>query len=143
MRPNKMSPYEIFIGVWNTTGEVLQTSAGPGGTLDATDTYRWLPGQHFIVHEVDARFDGRPTRSMEVIGYDLSKKNHFARSYDDQGVSELFVLQLRSLHWHIQGATMRFSGNFNSRKDRLAGLWELKAPKKGWQPWIKLELVRA
>jgi len=143
MRPNKMSAYEIFIGVWNTTGEVLETSAGPRGMLEATDIYRWFPGQHFIVHEVDARFDGKPTRSMEVMGYDLSKKNYFARSYDDQGASELFALQLQGRHWHIQGATMRFSGNFNSRKDRLGGLWELKGPRRRWQPWIKLELVRA
>jgi hypothetical protein len=29
MPSNKMSRYEIFIGVWNTTGEVLETDAGP------------------------------------------------------------------------------------------------------------------
>ncbi len=49
MLSNEMSPYQIFIGIWNTSGEVLDTSAGPGGTLVATDTYRWLPGKHFIV----------------------------------------------------------------------------------------------
>jgi hypothetical protein len=25
----------------------------------------------------------------------------------------------------------------------LTGLWELKGAKAGWQPWIKLKLVRA
>jgi hypothetical protein len=75
-----MSKFEVFIGTWNTTGEVLETEASPAGALSATDTYRWLPGQQFIVHDVDARFDSKPTRSMEVMGFDSSKKQYFARS---------------------------------------------------------------
>ncbi|WP_298928322.1 DUF1579 family protein [uncultured Ramlibacter sp.] len=138
-----MSRFEIFIGTWNTTGEVLETQASPASTLSATDTYRWLPGRHFIVHEVDARFDGKPTRSMEVMGFDASKKQHFARSFDDQGSMEVFVVALKGRRWSIQGKTVRFSGSFDAQKNRLKGLWELNESKSGWQPWIKLELVRA
>ena len=74
MPANRMSKFEVFIGTWNTTGEVLETEASPAGILSATDTYRWLPGKHFIVRDVDARFDTQPTRSMEVMGFDSSKK---------------------------------------------------------------------
>ena len=140
---NRMSKLEVFIGTWNTTGEVLETGANPAGNLVATDTYRWLPGRHFIVHDVDARFDGSPTRSMEVMGFDTSKKQFFARSYDDQGSTEAFVVALDGRRWTIKGKTARFSGSFDSQKNRLTGLWELKVATAGWQPWIKLELVRA
>ena len=143
MPANRMSKFEIFIGTWNTTGEVLETEAGPAGVLSATDTYRWLPGKHFIAHDVDARFDGRPTRSMEVIGFDSSKKQYFARSFDDQGSTEAFVVALDGRRWSISGKTVRFKGGFDIRKQRLTGLWEVKGSKAGWQPWIKLELVRA
>ena len=74
MTANRMSRFEIFIGTWNTTGEVLQTEGSPATTLSATDTYRWLPGKYFIAHDADARFGENPTRSMEVIGYDLASK---------------------------------------------------------------------
>lgn len=94
MPANRMSKYEVFIGTWNTTGEVLETEAGLAGTLSATDTYQWLPGKHFIVHDVDARFDGKPTRSMEVMGFDASKKQYFARSFDDQGSTEVLLFRL-------------------------------------------------
>ena len=77
MSVSPMSKLEVFIGTWNTTGEVLETEANPSGTLAATDTYRWLPGKHFIVHDVDARFDGKPTRSMEVMGFDSATKKFF------------------------------------------------------------------
>ena len=143
MTPHPMAAFDAFIGTWNTTGEVLGTAANPAGKLVATDTYRWLPGRHFIVHDVDARFDGQPTRSMEVMGYDATKRRHFARSFDDQGQTEVFVVELDGRRWRIHGKTVRFDGSFDVRKKRLTGLWELKSPRVGWQPWIRLELERA
>jgi len=143
MPTNRMAKFEVFIGTWNTTGDVLETESSPAGILSATDSYRWLPGKHFIVHDVDARFDGRPTRSMEVMGFDSAKKQHFARSFDDQGSTETFVVSLNGRRWSISGETVRFKGGFDAEKKRLTGLWELKGSKAGWQPWIKLELVRA
>jgi len=139
---NRMSRYAVFIGVWNTRGNVLETEQAPAGTLTATDTYRWLPGGQFIVHDVDARFGDEPSRSMEVIGYDAARRKHIARSYDDKGSSEEFVVQLRGRRWTITGDTMRFDGRFSADGDTLTGLWELKGSRR-WQPWIELELVRA
>lgn len=143
MTSHPLSRLEVFIGTWNTTGEVLETAAHPAGALVATDTYRWLPGRHFIVHEVDARFDGQPTRSMEVIGFDAAKKRFFSTSYDDQGATEDFVVALEGRRWSIRGKAVRFDGAFDARGKRLAGLWERRAGRAGWQPWIRLELVRA
>ena len=141
MASNRMSRFEIFIGIWNTTGEVLATEGSAATTLSATDTYRWLPGRHFIAHEVDARFGNDPTRSMEVIGYDLVRKKYVTRSYDDQGTSEEFDVDLRARNWRILGGRMRFSGKFDTSGDKLTGMWERKG-KSGWRPWINLTLVR-
>ena len=143
MSANRMSRFEVFIGIWNTTGEVLETEDAPATTLSATDTYRWLPGRHFVAHDADARFGQSPTRSMEVIGYDRTTKKYWARSYDDQGICEVFEVSLKGKKWSIVGESVRFSGKFSADHVRLTGLWELKGKKAGWQPWIKLQLVRA
>ena len=143
MTVNRMSRLEVFIGTWNTTGEVLETENAASTTLIATDTYRWLPGKHFVVHDADARFGAEATRSMEVIGYDPATKKHFARSYDDQGKSELFDVALKGKNWTIIGESVRFNGKFDARNNKLTGLWELKGRSAGWRPWIKLTLVRA
>lgn len=143
MAANRMSRHEVFIGTWNTTGEVLKTEGAPATTLSATDTYRWLPGRHYIAHDADARFGESPSRSMEVIGYDRSARKYFARSFDDKGTSEEFDVALRGRKWSIVGASVRFSGKFSADRNQLTGLWELKGRKAGWQPWIKLRLVRA
>jgi Protein of unknown function (DUF1579) len=142
MSANRMARLEIFIGTWNTTGEVLETASAPAAKLSATDTYRWLPGKRFIVHDADARFGEDVSRSIEVIGFDHAGKKYLAHSYDDQGVSEIFEVGLKGLRWRIKGDTARFSGKFDPRQLKLTGLWELKDKKVGWQPWIKLTLAR-
>lgn len=142
MTVNRMFALEIFIGTWNTRGEVLATESAPASVLLATDTYRWLPGKHFIVHEADARFGGEPARSMEVIGYDAASKKYVARSFDDQGVSELFEVALEGRNWNIIGESVRFKGKFDVKGNKLTGLWELKSKVGSWQPWIKLRLDR-
>jgi hypothetical protein len=138
-----MRRYEIFIGLWNTRGTVLAFDDAPGTILSATDTYRWGPGRKFIVHDVDARFGGEPARSMEVMGFDPRRKRVVARSYDDQGASDVFDVAMTGKRWTISGETMRFDGHFDRAGNKLTGLWERK-PKTGrWSPWIELELVRA
>ncbi|HYC90793.1 MAG TPA: DUF1579 family protein [Thermoanaerobaculia bacterium] len=138
-RPD-MARFGIFIGLWNTRGEVLATDASPATVLVATDSYRWLPGGKFIVHDVDARFGDEVTRSMEVIGYDLATRRYMARSYDDKGTSDTFEVELHGRRWRITGKTVRFDGRFSADGSRLTGLWELKG--KRWQPWIDLHLER-
>jgi hypothetical protein len=138
-----MLRFEPFIGTWNTTGDIRETEAAPAGKLIATDTYRWLPGRHFVVHDVDARMGSVPSRSMEVMGYDTRRRRFFARSFDDQGASEEFVVTLLRRRWSIVGAGIRFRGGFDPGYQRLAGRWEIKERRGGWRPWIDLELRRA
>jgi hypothetical protein len=137
-----MERFSIFIGTWNTTGEVYATDVSSATTLSATDTYRWLPGRYFIIHEVDARFGDDVSRSLEVFGYDAETKKYLAHSYDDRGAREAFEVILNGRRWKIIGKSVRFDGRFSPVGDRLEGLWEMKG-KRGWLPWIKLSLSRA
>jgi hypothetical protein len=142
MARNHMSRLGIFVGTWNTTGEVYPTDGAPGGTLSATDTYRWLPGGHFLIHEADARFGREIARSLEVVGYDAKRRKYLSHAYDDRGNHEEFEVRLTGRRWQILGERVRFDGKFSVDGSELTGLWELKG-KRRWQPWIKLQLSRA
>ena len=143
MTSRKMARLAALIGVWNTTGVVLETAASPATTLAGSDTYRWLPGEYFMVHEVDVCFGTTPSRSMEVIGHDASSDGYMAHSYNDQGTIEQSEFALHGHQLRITAPTARFLGTFNAAGNELTGLWELHAPQTGWQPWIELKLVRA
>ena len=140
---SRMKRFEIFIGVWNTTGNVFAIEDSPSTVLSATDTYRWLPGEQFIVHEVDARFGNEVSRSMEIMGYDVNHRRYVSRSFDDRGISETFEIDLQRRSWRILGESVRFKGSFNSVGSKLSGLWEMKTSKRRWSPWIELQLNRA
>jgi len=142
MIPHRMKRFEVFVGTWNTTGEVHATEQSPATTLVATDTYRWLPGGHFLIHEVDARFGSQPSRSLEIVGFDTARRKYLSRSYDDRGAEEKFEIILRGRRYHILGQTVRFAGQFNAEKDVLQGVWELRST-SSWKPWIKIKLARA
>lgn len=142
MARNRMDRFAIFVGTWNTTGEVFATDGMPATTLSATDTYRWLPGGHFLIQEADARFGQEPARSLEIVGYDARRRKYRSHAYDDRGNREEFEVRLAGRRWQILGERVRFDGKFSPDRDRLAGLWKTKA-KRGWQPWIKLQLLRA
>ena len=96
-----------------------------------------------MVHDVDARFGASPARSMEIIGFDAETRKYLARSYDDQGLTEQFEVALKGRKWTIVGESVRFDGRFNADDSELAGLWELRGKQGGWQPWIRIRLVRA
>lgn len=82
-------------------------------------------------------------RSTEIIGYDDQTRKFLARAYDDQGGFQVFDVELRGKKWSIRSPTLRFDGKFDRDGNRLAGLWEMKSGRTGWQSWIELQLIRA
>lgn len=134
---------ERFLGVWNTTGEIEANGDEPAGVLTATDRYEWLPGKHFMLHTVDARMNGEPHRSIEIIGYDAERNSCVARSYDDGGATDEFLCALEGRSWRIVGETMRFSGAFAADDRTMSGAWELQDAEGEWARWMEITLTRA
>lgn len=138
----RMKALSVFVGVWNTEGEIVATAEAPATTLRATDTYGFLPGGHFLLHTVDARMGDQVSRSIEIYGYDPARKSLVSRSYDDQGVSETFVAALTGGAWRIKGETLRFAGAFNKDATRLSGRWEARAAGR-WSKLMDIWLTKA
>ena len=134
---------QIFVGVWNTEGEIVGASASAAGTMTATDSYEWLPGGFFLLHRVDARMGGEPGRSLEIIGYDADANGYVSRSYDDHGVVLDFRCSLEGRRWRITGETMRFDGEFNAEGTVLRGEWEQRGEDGTWTPWLRIRLTKA
>jgi hypothetical protein len=133
----------IFCGVWNTEGEIAATEDAPAMTLLATDIYEWLPGRHFLLHRVDARMGGAASRSIEIYSYDPKRNAYLSRSYDDQGVTEEFRANLAGRKWTITGENLRFSGEFATTRNKLAGRWEKRAGRARWTALMDIQLTRA
>src|SRR5262245_25720398 len=56
-----------LIGRWRTQGRTLDT---PAASIEAVDTYEWLPGGRALLHVVDAQVGDEQVKGAEIIGWD-------------------------------------------------------------------------
>ena len=138
----KLRALSIFVGTWNTEGEIAATPDRAASKLLATDIYEWLPGGQFLMHRVDARMGDAVSRSIEIYAYDSDKNAFRSRSYDDRGMSEEFDADLAGRKWTITGANLRFSGQFSEDTNALTGRWERRAGNE-WARLMDIRLTRA
>jgi hypothetical protein len=63
-----LRPLAPIIGRWRSSGTVLDNEGNAVARIAGTDVYTWLPGGHWVVHEVDVMMGDQPTRALELIG---------------------------------------------------------------------------
>lgn len=132
---------EVFVGKWNTEGQVLTDSDIPA-KLIAVDTYEWLPGKFFLLHRVDAQIGEEKTEVLEIIGYDASSQTYRTHSFDSQGNSDTFQANLHDRIWTIEGKSARFKGEFSSDSNTLTGEWEQSSDGSNWKSWMNIKLTK-
>lgn len=127
-----------LIGRWRTNGILVDS----GKSFTATDVYEWFPGNHFILHHVDADMDGEHVQALEVFGLDGDRSGIFARSYESGGmiVDSRVVMDGRELQ--VISTTERFRGTFEADFHAIAGLWERSDDGKAWTPWMRVRLEK-
>jgi hypothetical protein len=145
-RPNPKAPpqlrrLQVFVGRWNTAGEILAGPSSPAVKLKAVDIYEWLPGGFFLLHRVDARMGSQRARSIEILG--TGARGALATwSFDDRGNLGEYRASLRGGQWRIRGKAERFHGKFSKDRRTLTGTWERRRGSR-WTPWMEIKLTRA
>jgi hypothetical protein len=145
-----------IVGRWNTTGRLLTDPPVP---VVGTDTYEWLPGQHFLVHHVDVRVGDQHVQAIEIIGeHDADGDAFLARSFDSAGSSEVMRLEIDDDGvFHFAGgpdiAPAARSGDapaggavrstLRPAVDRrtMAALWERADDGATWEPWMEIQFA--
>jgi hypothetical protein len=128
-------------GVWQTRIAMLDSNAREVEHFSATDTYRWLAGRHFMLHEVDAMMDGQHVQSLEVIGLDHPTGTYRSRNFDNAGAISDYTATMDGSAWSIDGAAERFRGRFNADGNLLSGRWDRLVGER-WLPWMVVTLTR-
>jgi catechol 2,3-dioxygenase-like lactoylglutathione lyase family enzyme len=134
---------EILVGTWNTRGTIKDSPAGPGGRLEAVDSYEWMPGGFFLLHDVDGHMGTAVVKATEIIAYDRERQGYSTWSFDNQGNASTYRANLQGLLWTIQGDSERFSGAFSKDGRSLTGTWERwNGGAAEWRPWMEVKLTK-
>lgn len=127
-----------LVGRWSTTITMLSPAEAAGQTHRAVDTYRWMPGEKILIHEVEARMGGDPITSMEV--YSESGGQIVSRNFDSQGAVTDYTAAMTQGRWTVTGDTERFSST-SITSDAIEGLWQQKHGQE-WTDWMTVRLER-
>ncbi len=135
----KLAALSSFVGRWSTTITMLYPPEQKGKIFQAEDTYRWLPGENILIHEVTGEMNGKPVRSVEIYSGD-GKGQIQARSYDSDGEISDFRASLQKGEWKIVGDSQRFASTTLTHNS-IEGLWQIKTGNR-WKDWMKVFLAR-
>jgi hypothetical protein len=135
----KLTELSPLIGTWSTTITMLDPPDQRGLHFQAMDTYRFLPGENIVIHDVTGEMNGVPVTSVEIYSCDDNGQVR-ARSFDSGGEVSDFEAMMREGRWTIVGDAQRFASTVVTR-DLIEGLWQLKSP-TGWKDWMTVSLRR-
>jgi hypothetical protein len=146
-----------LVGRWRSEGHIV---GDPPVPITGTDTYEWLPGGFFLVHDVDVMIGQQQVQALELIGeYDPTTDSFTARAYDNQGNVTLMRARVDEQGvWTFTGggdvaavarpAAAEASGAVRSTltisPDRtgMTARWERSDDGASWQPWMDMTFTR-
>jgi hypothetical protein len=131
-----------FVGRWNTEGKILATDTTPEINISGTDTYKWLPGEFFLLHKVDVLIGEDKNETFEIIGYDEEKEKYTMQHFDNKGNSGFMTATFSDGTWVFLGETLRFTGGFKKEGKEFSGIWERSPDSKNWTHFMDIKLTK-
>ena len=132
---------DVLTGTWSTCITTLDDTGADAELFTAIDLYRWMPGGHFLVHNVEAHMGAEPILSMEIIGIAADGESYVSRNYDNAGQVSDYTATLDGRYWQIDGAAERFRGEIDADSGTLKGLWQ-RWDANRWIDWMRVTLTR-
>ena len=94
---------EVFLGKWNQVGEALESPYGAAGKLTSTDTFEWLAGGFFMLHQWQARQGAVEFKATEILGYDSRNRVYTSHTFDNFGNSGSYKYTVQGSTWTTTG----------------------------------------
>lgn len=141
-RPAELERLEVFIGRWITEGETLGTPEAPAMPIVASDTYQWLPGSHFVMHQAYGHIGPVGAGGLEVIGIDPATGQYTTYFFDSQGNASTQTLSYQDGAWFWQGPHARCRGVYSDEGRTFTAHHERSDDGVEWVPSMTVTLRR-
>ena len=135
----------VLVGRWKTDGTTRPRSDAPAITVDAIDTYEWLPGHRGLLHRVDAWMGDEHVEGAEIIGWDPVRGSYVTMYFGTDGPGSYeasLVDEDETLVWRMRSESERFTGRFSPDGNTIVGHWEIKETGTEWVSWMDITLTK-
>lgn len=138
-----LAPLQPIIGRWRSSGVIVDGDGKVLGQITGSDTYTWLPGGQWIVHEVDVLMDQERVQTLDLIGgrEEVSGGWHMIAfdTADQPGRMTLTVQEPGLLL--LQGDGVRSWFRPQAGSDHMTTLWKREVDGR-WLPWMDMRFDR-
>ena len=136
----------VFIGTWQTDGELKTGERGTNTAIHSRDVYEWLPGEFFVVHRWDSDVGGSEVHGLEIIGYDAEAGTYRTQFFDNGGGSGSERLTVEGDTWtwtgrNVAGADWhRCRSTVGADGKTMVARHEQSKDGVNWSPWMDVTL---
>jgi Protein of unknown function (DUF1579) len=141
--PTRAAPHErleIFVGKWHAEGKSYaagQTKQNPRGATEkwlSDETFKWLPGQFFLMQRWDAMTGANAFQGTAIISWDDVNQHYMTRSYENHGFVRDYVTRVDGKTWTFTGDSERARVEFTDGGNTQNIAWEWRRPGEDWLP---------
>lgn len=131
---------DVFIGKWHAEGQSYgdgQQKNNPYASAVpwiSYESYEWLPGNFFILHNWDAKLGDSVFIGTEIIGYDEKEGGFFTRFFDNLGFHPDYKATVDGNVWNFTEPASRAKVTIDDDKNRMTFNWEWRKEDNDWLP---------
>ena len=140
MSAETMAVLTPLLGLWRTSGHVLDGSGRPAAEITGTDEYELMDGGQWLIHRVDVLVGGARTVALELIGDPDGTGSFAMRAFDASGAYDEMRLSVADGGvLHLTGDGVRSALHVD--RDAMEALWERDDDGR-WVPWMEMRFDR-
>jgi hypothetical protein len=138
----------VFVGSWHAEGN----SYGDGQSEDdpfasseqwtSNESYEWMSGNYFLLHRWNARVGDHQFKGLEIMGYDVAKKEFFTRFFDNNGNAIKYAVLMANNIWTLTEPHTRARIIFHDNGNTMILNWEWKHEGGDWLPLCNRKAIK-
>lgn len=136
----QLSALDAFAGHWKTKGIVYATEHTGELQIKGYDSYYWLKGGHFMIHQADVMIGNDRMQSIEIIRYDAFSGKYLMHYYGTDGGTGKMKAECEGRSWNFYSDSEEFCGKFSEDGRKISGTWK-RLLNNEWVKWMEVELV--
>jgi hypothetical protein len=131
---------DVFIGKWHAEGQsyaYVQQKGKPNALTEpwiSDESYEWLPGNFFVLHNWDAKVGDSVFIGTEIIGYDEKENGFFTHFFDNSGFHPNYKATVKGNIWNFVEPSSRAKVTFDDDKNKMTFNWEWRKQDNNWLP---------
>lgn len=138
----------VFVGRWRAEGEsyaagqIAQDPRASRVAWASDESYEWLPGGFFLLHQWDAMVGSYPFKGTEILGYEERKGGYFTQLFDNAGHHAEYRVTVEGNTWFFTEEATRAAATISDDRDRIMLKWEWRNAGADWLPLCEREARR-